>query len=200
MAKKCLIVTGGRFSPIAPPEPGTFLIACDRGFEYAQRCGLRPDLIVGDLDSCTAPLPEGVPLERHPIRKDDTDTMLALRRALALGFEEVELCCALGNRLDHSLANLQSAAWAARRGVRVRLRDRVLPPCRLTLPRREGWSLSLFALTDTCAGVCIRGVQYPLEDTVLDNCFPLGVSNQWAGPEAELSFSSGLLLVAMCRM
>ena len=115
MEKLCLIVSGGAFAPL--PEDlraPDFVIACDRGWQYAARLGVTPDLIVGDFDSAAAPR-AGAPVERLPTRKDDTDTMYAARRATELGYRNVAVCCAFGGRLDHTLANIQTAAWIAAR-------------------------------------------------------------------------------------
>ena len=205
MSKQCLIITGGEFAPFAPPVEGEYVIACDRGYEHARRAGIRPDLVVGDLDSCRVELESGVPLRRLPVEKDDTDTMSALRLALSEGFRDIRLVCALGGRLDHLLANLQSLAFAAARGASVRIESpdteiRTLRNGSLRLPRREGYSLSVFAVDGVCRGLCIRGAKYTLEDAELRPDFPLGASNEWSAEEAEISVREGTLLIVESRI
>ena len=205
MPKKCVVISGGEYSPIEGIGPEDLVIACDKGCEYAARAGLVPDLIVGDFDSYAGPLPEGVPIERHRPEKDDTDTMLAVRCAVEHGFEELELVCALGGRLDHALANIQAISYAAVHGLRPWIKGKnteltVLTGGSLSLPRREGWALSVFSLSDECLGLCLRGTKYPLEDARLTNSFPLGVSNEWAANAAEIRLESGILLVVMARL
>ena len=75
--KTCIIISGGDYSPIGPVRSGDFVIACDKGYEYARREGIVPQLIMGDFDSYGGALPESVPVERFKKEKDDTDTMLA---------------------------------------------------------------------------------------------------------------------------
>ena len=205
MSERCLIISGGEFSPFDPPAAGEFVIACDRGYTYARRCGIEPDLLVSDFDSYGGAVDEIVPVRRLPTEKDDTDTMSALRYALAEGYRELRMVCALGGRLDHLLANLQAAVFAAVRGVRVRIESEdalilTLREASLRLPRREGWSLSVFAADGLCRGVSIEGAKYPLRDQDLSPAFPLGVSNEWAAGEALISVREGTLLVLMCRM
>ena len=205
MGKRCLIISGGDFAPFDQPEEDVFVIACDRGYDYARRCGVRPDLVVSDFDSYSGEVESGIPVRHLPTEKDDTDTMSALRRALEAGCTEITLVCALGGRLDHSLANLQTAAFAAQRGASVRILSpdteiQTLRNGTLRLPRREGWSLSVFSAGDVCRGVCIRGAKYPLTDAELRWDFPLGVSNEWAAEEAEISVREGILLIVLCRM
>lgn len=205
MPKKCIVISGGEYSPIEGVGSEDFVIACDKGCEYAARAGLVPDRIVGDFDSYAGPLPGGVPIERHQPEKDDTDTMLAIRYAVEQGFEELELLCALGGRLDHALANIQAISYAAVRGLHPWIKDgrtemTVLTGGCLSLPRREGWALSVFSLSDECQGLCLRGTKYPLENARLTNRFPLGVSNEWAADTVEIRLERGLLLVVLAKL
>ena len=200
----CLIISGGDFSPFTVPE-GAFIIACDRGYAYALRCGVRPDLVVGDFDSYRGELDPGIPVQKLPVEKDDTDTVSALRYALEQGYREITLVCALGGRLDHLLANLQAAVFAAKRGAALRIVGAdteilTLRPGSLRLPRKEGWSLSVFAAEDRCRGVSITGAKYELHDAELTNDFPLGVSNEWAAPEAEISLREGTMLIVQSHI
>jgi len=201
----CVIVSGGEYCELPDELRGAdCVIACDRGWQYAEKLGLTPDLVVGDFDS--APPPDiGAPVRRVPTRKDDTDTMLAVRHALEQGWRDVTICCAFGGRLDHTLANLQSGVYIAAHGGRARLLGadtdaRIFADGEETFPRREGWSLSVFALSDSCAGVTIRGTKYECEDAALTNAFPLGVSNVWTAEEAAVRVGRGTLLVVQSRL
>ncbi len=205
MKEFCLIVSGGEFSPLPEELRGArCVIACDRGYIHAERLGLAPDLIVGDFDSAPPPSAD-VPVKRFPSHKDDTDTMLAAREAIARGYRDVAVCCAFGGRMDHTLANVQTAAWLVAHGARAYLAGTDTEAMAFTaggarIPRREGWSLSVFALSDVCEGVTLRGVKYECENETLTNAFPLGVSNVWTAEEAEISVRGGILLALMSRL
>ena len=88
----CAIISGGEYSPMDDIKAAEYIIACDRGYSYAKRSGIVPDLLLGDFDSYTGKLPEGAAVERLPREKDDTDTMHAIRRALELGFTRAARC------------------------------------------------------------------------------------------------------------
>ncbi len=203
MGPKCVIISGGEYSP--PLLEGDCVIACDKGYSYALRAGLKPDLVVGDFDSCTDELPSDIPVLRYKKEKDDTDTMLAVRYALERGFRELLLLCALGGRLDHCLANLQCAAFAAERGADVSIlsedtRIYLLRSGTKELPRLEGFSLSVLAHSERCLGVTLRGVKYPLTDATLESSVPLGVSNAWSGDRATVTVADGTLMIVLSRM
>lgn len=199
--KNCLIIAGGDYAPIKPEE-GDFIIACDRGYAHAQREGIRPHLLMGDFDSYSGSLPEDIPVERFKKEKDDTDTMLAVRRAIAGGYDSLRICCALGGRLDHLYANIQSLAFAVRAGLEAQMGDerswlRVLGPGEYTIKERKDWSLSLFALSERVEGLSISGSKYELSGGSLEYSFPLGASNEFRG-DARISFERGMLLVVCC--
>jgi len=201
--KRCLIIAGGTYAPIGEVGKDDFVIACDRGCLYAEREGITPDLIIGDFDSYSGDLPAGIPVERLPVEKDDTDTIHAVKYAISQGFDQLRLCCALGGSLDHLLANLQTLHFAASAGLRATAGDErteilTLTPGTYTIPERKGWYLSVFALTDELAGLTIRGAKYTLTDAVMSSGFPLGVSNEFQG-DAEISFRSGVAAVILCK-
>ena len=183
--KRCVIVAGGAYAPIGAREEGDFLIACDSGLRWCQK-----------------EVPDGVPVLRFPVRKDDTDAMLAVRWAVENGFEEVLLLCALGGSLDHLLANLQTLHFASGAGLRAAARDertelRVLGPGSYRFPEQKGWKFSVLALTDRVAGLTIRGAKYEVTDAELTNAFPLGVGNDFDG-DITLRFLSGTAAVLLC--
>lgn len=205
MMMRCLIISGGMLGSVPERQPGDLVIACDRGYAYCERLGIRPDIFVGDFDSFSGEIAPGVAVERLKPEKDDTDTGHAVALALARGCRTLILTCALGGRLDHTMANLQTCVEAAEAGADVQILDERTEIAFLTggtrrVARRPGWSLSVFSMTDTCTGVCLRGVKYPLENAVLTNRVPLGVSNEFAAPEAEICLRSGVLMVVQTKL
>ncbi len=209
--KTCLIISGGTFSrPVCGIPDADYIIACDSGLDHALLLSLRPDLVMGDLDSVSkegAKLIEEkeIPCERFPRMKDHTDTAIAIMRALELGYRNIHLLCAFGGRTDHFIGNVQAARLAASKGALVRLSDAdtdmfVFSGRSLAVAKREGFSLSVFSLSDECSGVSIRGALYELSDSVLRNDDPIGVSNEFVDDEAVISVKSGVLTVVMSRL
>ncbi|MDD2956224.1 MAG: thiamine diphosphokinase [Oscillospiraceae bacterium] len=206
--KRCLIigaapVSGALLEQFSGREKD-YIICADGGYQSAVDAGLRPDLVVGDFDSMERPKDAGVEILQVAAEKDDTDMMLALKEGAARGYEEFVLLGSLGGRLDHTVANLQAVAWGLERGLFVMLADEnnlvaMLRGDSAGVPRLEGYYLSLFSYSEQCRGVTVRGVKYPLEDAVLTQAFPLGVSNEIVEREAFLRVEEGTLLIVMSR-
>ena len=196
---RCLIFCAGEMDDRRVEIlPGDLVIAADGGLRAARRLGIQPDIVLGDFDSLDY-VPENG--ERHPVEKDDTDTMLAVRRGLELGYREFLLYGSLdGPRLDHTVANFQTLRFLADRGAKgiligVRQCAAVVKEGRLRFPGQPEGKLSVFAQGGDAEGVTIRGAYYSLEDGALSCGFPLGVSNHFTGQEAEISVKKGCLLV-----
>lgn len=205
--KKCLIISGGDFSSRPENLIYDYVIACDAGILHAKNLNIMPDLIIGDFDSLKEPIPDEfshIPVGTYPIRKDDSDTMIAARIALEKCFDEVTILCALGGRLDHTFSNLQTLGFLAQNGCHGKILSddtEILTHTggSLTLPRKEGFSLSLFALTDLCKDICISGSAYDVEHVDVTNTFPVGLSNYWINDEVTLSMESGILLIILSK-
>ena len=183
---------------LAPGRPA-FVIAADQGLRYLEEAGITPDLIVGDFDSLGT-VPQGANVVRHPVEKDDTDMMLAVKTGLARGYRTFVLYGGLGGRLDHTYANFQTLTYLARHGAVGYLigPDSVAAAAMdgtLAFPAGlEGW-IGVFCPDGEARGVDIQGLYYSLRDGLLTSGFPLGTSNHFTGEAASVSVWEGTLLV-----
>lgn len=177
------------------------VIAADAGYETARRLGVGADVLLGDYDSAPCPGHGALLL---PAEKDDTDTQAAAREAVRRGADEVVILGGLGGRLDHTIANLHTLVFLARRGVRALLADeenevRALLPGSYSIPARAGWYFSVFSAGETAEGVTLSGVKYPLDGYSMTNDFPIGVSNEFAAPAAAVRFTAGTLWLVLSK-
>lgn len=200
--KRCFLFAAGDFYGLRErPAPGDLVIAADAGYRACREAGIIPDLLLGDFDSMDQPA-DFANIIRSPVEKDDTDTMLAIKTALARDCREIYLYGGTGGaRLDHTLANLQSLLYLRRRGARGWMYDRdflwtVIENESLTVERTVEWGLlSVFCLGADASGIEETGVQYPLKDAELTAAFPLGVSNHILEPRARITVRQGALAV-----
>ena len=198
MDKICCVIGAMEPGKLVLPE-GSLAIAADGGLIHLKRRGLTPDLIVGDFDSLGW-APEGANVIRHPVEKDDTDMMLAVRTGLERGCKRFLLYGGLGGRLDHAYANLQTLVWLADHHAQGWLLGggmaaTVIRNGRLDFAAGRQGTISVFCPDGEARGVDLTGLYYPLEDAALTSGFPLGVSNQFTGRAASVSVREGSLLV-----
>lgn len=178
------------------------VVAADSGLDRALEAGVKPDIAAGDFDSTKIALPEGIEYVRVPPEKDVTDAWLAAEIAIERGCGELRIFCALGGRIDHTMANLQMLYSLKLRGVKAEIigeKERVffLREETARIERTEGY-LSVFAFGGN-ALVSERGVKYEVERAELRESFPLGVSNEICGECAEIAVHRGTVMIMMVR-
>lgn len=200
----CYIVGAGDNRATAfLPDDTDFVIAADGGLAVLKQKHIRVDLVLGDFDSLGY-VPDEKNVVLHPVRKDETDLMLACREGLARGYRNFCLYGGLGGaRISHTVANLQTLVWLADRGASGTLYGdgceiMLLRNDSVTFSESNGGYISLFAIGGE-AVVSIKGLAYELECAVLTDHYPLGVSNAFCGKEATVTVHEGDLLVVVER-
>ncbi len=195
----CYIVGAAAYCAPFTPSAGDLVMAADGGFIHVRARGITPDCILGDFDSLGT-TPHGENVLTYPVEKDDTDTQLAVQRAWEAGYRTFRLLAGTGGRSDHTLANLQTLLWIARRGGHAVLCGEEV--CFTTLyngtarfsKTAEG-TLSLFAQGGDAHGVNITGAYYSLVNGTLTAERALGVSNHFTGEVCTVSVAEGALLL-----
>lgn len=179
------------------------IIAVDAGYAALVERGVAPHHAFGDFDSLGFVPQEaegGVCVHPFDPHKDFTDMDLALNFAIGEGFTHIIMCDGLYARLDHSLANLQLMAAAARKGQRVWgvTEEEVVVALdaegelnQLEIAAGSQGICSVLAHSDSVSGAYETGLAYGLEDAQLTNCFPLGISNELTGAPARISLDAG---------
>lgn len=198
--RSCFVFGAGPFFGLSKvPAPNDYIIAADGGYEHCLSTGLRPHLLLGDFDSIPS-LPSQETIQQFPVEKDDTDTMLALKTGLSMGFRTFHIYGGTGGRMDHTIANLQALSFLAHENAQGFLYDEgfvftALRNGSLRLPPRNQGIFSIFCLGPDAHGVSIQGAQYPLQHGTLSSTFPLGVSNHFLGEPVEIRVEDGCLLI-----
>ena len=199
-SKRALIFTGGSLPDRTelPLRESDFIIAADSGYDVCLSLGIRPDLLVGDLDSVVCKdIDPSLPKKLMPTHKDVTDTMLACQCAIEHGSTEIVILGGLGGREDHSLSNIFYLENLKNRGVEACILDqrneiRLLSDEVAVIPRSHMKYLSLFAL-DACT-VTVEGCEYPLKDYELTRENSFAVSNEIIAAAARVTVRGKVLL------
>ncbi len=181
------------------------VIAADGGARLALACGRVPNLVIGDLDSLTHEeqaglMARGVPIERYPAAKDETDLELALLAAVERGATWIRVLGAIGGRVDQMLANIMLLKLPELAGHDVRLVAGnqtlwLIGPGQHPLDGAPGDTISLIPLAGDAHNVRTDGLEYPLKGETLRFGPARGVSNVMQGRSARVSFDAGLLVV-----
>lgn len=201
-----LIIAGGK--PVTPIlvtrlDNPSWTVAADSGLDQADRLGLVPDLVIGDMDSVS---PEGlasaeaagIEIDRHPTDKDATDLELAIDAASSRGYRQATIIGGTGGRMAHTMAN--ALLLLRKRDIQL---DWLTSRARITglregqtgrYPASDGPLLSVLAVGGpaTCQST---GLRWPLDDDPIIAGSTRGVSNEIVADSATVQVTSGQMLI-----
>jgi thiamine pyrophosphokinase len=204
---KSIIFSGVPIGDYSKIKLETFdlVICADSGSRHAAALGIVPDYIVGDMDSVDPDLLEklkdkGSRIITFPRDKNEVDTELAIEVALKKKSTEIVIYGGLGERLDHTLANIHLLVYLLDKEIKACLID---DRHRISLVAEgvsarvigRGTVFSLLPLTFRAEGVRIMGAQWELEDALFEIGKPYGVSNRVLEEYAEISVEKGILIL-----
>ncbi len=195
--KKAIIFAGGDFGG-ADDVKGYMTVCADGGYENACRAGVKPYALIGDMDSVKE-LPKDITLIRANPKKDETDTRLCVDYLAEMGYKNIDVVCGLGGRVDHELANITLAAYAAKKGIALRVlgenTEIFVIEKEGKIKGKIGDTVSLFPLGGDVEDIYTKGLEYALAGGRLTWHEPLGISNVMTQPEAEIKTGKGMLAV-----
>ncbi len=200
MDKMCYIVGAGDNSGTNfKRNENEYVIAADGGLKVLEQLGIEPDFIIGDFDSLGF-VPKGENVFKHKAEKDDTDTGLAIKKALELGCNIIKIYGGTKGRVDHTIANIQSMINAANQGAKIQMLDNdntytVVSNSTVILKRGSNKYFSVFAMSDMAKGVTIKNAKYPLDNYIMTSDNPIGVSNEYMDEEVLVSVEKGTILI-----
>ena len=199
MKKKCLIVGAGEvYDSTLCYSDFPIIIAAHGGYLPLMARGVKPTLLVGDFDSLEYK-PNDIELLAYKTEKDETDTELAYIEAVRRGADEFHIIGGVGGRSDHTFANYCLLNRIKNDGYDAFLYGSddisfIAKSEIITLSGECGKRFSLFAFGGD-AKVNIRGAKYTAENIALHPYDTVGVSNELKDTDAEVSVTSGVLLV-----
>jgi thiamine pyrophosphokinase len=176
------------------------LVAADGGANTARVLGLRPDIIIGDLDSVkpsTLRKYRGAEVV-HVGRQDNTDMEKALDHLREQGVRRVVLLGTTGRRIDMTIANL-TVLWRYVRTMDITVAGDgwYAVPVRgyRRMIARKGTLLSILPF-GPCTGVTLRGLRYPLSGASL-RMGEVAVSNVVRDGAFTITITTGRALVVV---
>jgi thiamine pyrophosphokinase len=203
MSKRALIIANGE-----PPrkhllqslsKEADVIICADGGANTALKFGIKPDAIVGDLDSVHAEAL--VKFQKVPTYEDTDDETTDLEKAISWAvkqtYDHITVVGAAGKRLDHTVGNLGVLSKFYPDAL-VRLVDDlgeiVYVGKDLTFEAKRGDVVSLIPL-NRCEGITTAGLRYGLEDESLELGVKEGTSNVVIETPVSIKVKKGHLLL-----
>lgn len=203
--KKCLILANGR-----PPKKSVikqlikqgynYLICADGGANKAFKLKLKPDVILGDLDSINPEVKEFYSLTSKVIkvkRQNDTDVEKSIKYAAGKGYKDIVLLGVTGDRLDHTFCNLSIVLkFYPEVNLKIAAENSFLIPAsgKIEFETIKNETISIYAFNNKTK-IKSTGLVYPLNDIRLSFGEKESTSNSATGEKVELNISGGVIFI-----
>ena len=180
------------------------LLCADGGADTARRYGLKPDYIVGDLDSISRDIAgdQTVRFIRVDADNTGTDIQKVLRHAVEQGISEAVLLGFTGRRTDHLIWNL-SVLKTFGEQISLRLVDEYcdmrLIGHHIRFSAAIGQKISLCPLNGPAEGIVTSGLKFALQGENLIPGLRDGISNEVITDPVEIKVERGDLLLCVQR-
>ncbi|MCB0282623.1 MAG: thiamine diphosphokinase [Calditrichaeota bacterium] len=200
---KLLIIANGQTPDINTVQglikSADYIIAADGGMHYCIQNNIIANCLIGDMDSNDT-FKKQLPSKTTIIKIDEqesTDMEKALKYAISLKPDCIDIIACFGKRMDHTLGNMLILHNSAA-DIPIIMHDdfgkmQILNAGNHVLDTSKGKTISLFALTPV-ENIKLSGFRYPLEKENLAPVF-FGVSNVVDHVPAKITFTAGRLLM-----
>lgn len=177
----------------------SYFVCADGGANTAARYGLKPDAIVGDMDSITSQaLKKFHKVEMHKVADDySTDLEKSLAWVIDKGYDSITVAGATGGRLDHFIGNLSAMVKFSPKGTITFIDDAgewiyVDRSKDIHLP--VGATVSLIPLSH-CDGIVTKGLRWNLNYESLELSVREATSNVVEEGSVHVSVAKGNLIL-----
>lgn len=180
-----------------------YVVCADSGYDNAVKAGFAPDIVIGDMDSIRSKIKSDIKIIKLPVHKDETDTQVCIDYLVKSGYTKAYMTCAVGGRIDHTMANIVLLAYGIRKNIDITIigEDFYMFPItgKREISGNPGETFSVFPYGGNCIGVTENGFEYTLNGAKLECDTPLGISNVLTGNKAIIEVENGILIAVHYR-
>lgn len=179
------------------------VIAADKGYEFALKQGIIPDIVIGDFDSST--MPTNLNVLKLNVEKNETDGQEALAYAIKKRYDEIAIYGISGGRLDHEMGNLSLLKSGEEQGVSmVGKEDDVdiyfKSKGKYAFKTQKGKEFSIITFMEDSIISNGKGVKYPIDNLHLSsNSLGRAISNVAIEDEISFEVLEGGVLIFLYR-
>lgn len=215
IGKRCIIIAAAPFDEVELKfikkeiNKSDFVMCADGGFEKALKLNITPDLIIGDFDSNKVGIPGCIKTIKLPVQKDDTDTMVCIKKAIELNFEKIVVLGAIKGRMDHMMANISALLYAEEHGVNACLKDDKTEiylslsdktrGSQILFSNKKGSTVSIFPFGVPSIKLSLKGFGYNLDNEALFIDNPIGVSNYIINDTSLITLMDGVAVIFLIK-
>ena len=186
-------------------EKKCYLIAVDGGLNPFYELSILPDMLLGDMDSCSNQAyswycnHSGKQLF-FPNDKDYLDMEAAINLVIHLGIQESYLFGVLGGRIDQTFSCLPFLLRGVAYELSITIKSENCQmgafkgPSENTIQTEVDSRWSFLAISEVVKGLTLKGFKFNLENAILKNTQTVALSNRAKSSEVMINIKNGILI------
>lgn len=212
MQEKTAVIIGGypltqyERTMIFNSEPvSKYYVAVDGGLEQYYQAGVLPDVLIGDMDSCSKDAFTWYSRQSSKIvffnkDKDFLDMQGAIDLLCALMIKKAFIYGALGGRIDQTFSCLPFLKRGLALGLDLKIKSDECEmglfsgPGEFEVETQNGSLWSFIAFSERVEGVTLKNFLYSLENETLLNSQTKALSNCSISPRVIIKITKGILI------
>ncbi len=185
-----------------------YIICADGGSNHIIKTSVKPDLIIGDLDSIEKETlnklkNSKIEISKFPREKDFTDTELAVEYLISKNVDKIIFMGVLGTRIDHTLANILLLNNLLDRGIQGKIIGEkntiFINDSTLKLKKEENTFVSVIPITNEGARITLKGFEYETNEEKFTFASSYGISNRIVEETGIITIKQGRCLIVISK-
>lgn len=210
--KKIALIASGNFNNLKKFKKilltMDYIICADGGANNLKKIDLKPNLIVGDLDSIDKNnlnffREQNIEFLKFPSAKDSTDSELCVDIAIDKKPNEIYMFGFTGSRLDHTLANINLLKKINDNNIIGFIIDDnnkiTIANKDIKLEYEDYYKYISFISLKESSNITLKGLKYPLKEYILKQDSTICISNEFDDKNAQIKINDGLVLIIKSR-
>ena len=182
-----------------------FVFCADGGANACFRYNIKPNKIVGDLDSVDREIlnyykKEQVEIEKYPVDKDFSDFELILnllQEENMISNNNIFILGALGGRIDYTINNLMLLEGLPNIIMISNNEEIYYRENPFVIESKKGTEVSFILLDDEITNMTLKGFKYNIENQKILRKTSKLMSNEIISNKSEVLFDKGKMLVVL---
>lgn len=174
-----------------------FLICADGGYDYLIEKNIKPDVLLGDMDSVRSVV--DMDIIKYDSEKNETDGELCLNYLLDRGYKDIVIYGAFGGRPDHELGNYSLMYKAFCSGAKVKCvgkdYEAYLSNKQFLLNNAKNKTISVLPFIDEVHINGATGLKYPMDNLTITKCMTRGISNLCVLDKITIDIVRGVAII-----
>lgn len=179
----------------------SFIICADGAYNTIKKLGIKPNVIIGDMDSIKQKIQTSTKVIKYPTNKDMTDGEISIDYAMSKNPSQIFIFGASGGRKDQELANIFLLCKYPLINIKILEKNTMMwiAKKKELFSAKKGQIISLIPMSEKVTDITTEGLKFNLNKEILYMNKTRGISNVAKRDKIKITHKKGILLITILK-